>query len=283
VRRRRPPQPVLWHPDDFRLEVDRRSGVVLAAQGALPVGVPAEDVVGRPVADLLLSPRVAVLLGHVGRRGAPGATFRALWRGQDGTVGRSETVAQVVGHQVVLHGRDVTSAHHERDRLARRATTDPLTGLPNRAVLEQSLRTAAARSARSGLAWGVAVLDLDGFKALNDQAGHAAGDRVLVAVAAALQDEVRAADDVLRLGGDELVVVLRDLAEPDLARQVAHRLVAAVRRACAGAVTASVGVAVGVGADHPHALLDAADAAMYEAKRAGGDTVSLVGPSRQPG
>lgn len=281
--RRVPSNPTsLWHPDDFVVQVDRTTGRVVESFGAVPTSVGSgAPPTGRAIDDLLLSPRFAHLQTEASIRRRRGTSpFVASWRADDGTVRRSETVAMPVGPRLVLYGRDVTVAHDERDRLARRAATDPLTGLPNRAVLEQSLRTAAARSARTGQPWAVAVVDLDGFKALNDQRGHAAGDQALVAVAAALQDEARATDDVLRLGGDELVVVVHDLVGPDAADQVVGRLLAAVRRGGAGRVTASVGLAVGVGiGDGPERLLDVADASMYEAKRAGGDAarVAVVG------
>lgn len=268
----------LWHPDDFVVEVDRASGLVRSARGAVPGTRDAARVVSRPIDELLLAPRVRAdssLLRR--RRRRPSPPFLADWRAPDGTTRRTETVVQAAGPRLVLYGRDVTAEQEERDRLARRAATDPLTGLPNRRLLDDALGRAAARSRRTGAPWAVALVDLDGFKALNDAQGHAEGDRALVAIAAALRDAARASDEVLRLGGDELVLVASDLAREDTGALVGERLLAAVRRLDLAGVTASVGVAVGVGpGDAPHLLVDRADAAMYEAKRAGGDQVRVV-------
>jgi diguanylate cyclase (GGDEF)-like protein len=275
-----PPLAVLWHPDDLVVEVDPASGLVVAVGGPRPFLVgPDGPPVGRPIEEVLLSPPFARLCeGHDRRRRSSSAPlFDAVWRAPDGTTRHTETVVVAAGDRLRLYARDVTQEREERDLLARRAATDPLTGLPNRAVLDRCLRSAAARSARSGEPWAVAVLDLDGFKQLNDVAGHDAGDRMLVAVATSLQHAARGADDVLRLGGDELVVVVRDLVGPDAAARVGHRLLEAVRRSGDGGTTASVGVAVAQGAHgEPASVLAAADAAMYEVKRAGGDATCVV-------
>jgi diguanylate cyclase (GGDEF)-like protein len=154
------------------------------------------------------------------------------------------------------------------------AATDPLTGVPNRRPFLDRLKTAIAR-AETGAQSVVCLVDLDGFKAVNDRSGHAAGDALLKAVAAALGGAVRETDTVARLGGDEFAV-LASVSATFSAETLAERLRGAVRSVgLAAGVTASVGVsAVRVG-DHEDDVLFRADSAMYAAKTSGGDRVTL--------
>jgi diguanylate cyclase (GGDEF)-like protein len=155
------------------------------------------------------------------------------------------------------------------------ALTDRLTGLPNRAWMNDRLGHAVRLSQRTGLMGGVLMIDLDQFKAVNDTAGHHRGDLVLVEAARRLQLAVRASDSVARLGGDEFAVSLEGLSDRHDATRTAERIVADFtlpflvdRRAFY--VGASVGIAI-----YPESgpdlsvLLQHADAAMYEAKRTG--------------
>lgn len=164
-------------------------------------------------------------------------------------------------HQLGLALRNV----HARERLAAEATTDALTGLPNRAAFEQAVTATLA----SGLPAAVVYLDLDGFKAINDAWGHAAGDDVLRHVAVRLRQSVRPADVCARLGGDEFVVLMPGLSHA-AAIQVANRLSSTLSGPMIVAgqpieVGASIGVAVG---EHGSTdLIDAADHAMYAVKR----------------
>ena len=164
------------------------------------------------------------------------------------------------------------------DRLARdertrhQALHDPLTGLANRVLFADRLAQALARARRGSEAAGVLFLDLDDFKAVNDKQGHAAGDAVLVALAERLRGAVRPADTVARLGGDEFVVVCEEIDERST-RGLAERLAAAVR---AHDLRASIGIALGDGDTAPEALLEAADAAAYRAKGAGGDRIEMA-------
>jgi diguanylate cyclase (GGDEF)-like protein len=163
---------------------------------------------------------------------------------------------------------------YERQQLLLRtsavlAATDPLTGCLNRrAFLDRLDRVAAG----AGEGWVVCLVDLDGFKGVNDRSGHAAGDAVLRAVTAALGAAVRETDTVARLGGDEFAV----LAEAD-PEALAARLRDAVARIGAGAgVTASVGVTDVRPGDEGHEVLGRADQAMYRAKGAGGNRVTAL-------
>ena len=156
--------------------------------------------------------------------------------------------------------------------LTERAVRDPLTGLANRALLEERLRGALARDARSGECSAVLFLDLDGFKEVNDTHGHAVGDAVLRTVADRLRGVVRPSDTVARLGGDEFVVLVErasDVAISALVPRVEEALSAPLE---VHGRRLSVGVSIGVatsrqGEVEPQRLLSQADARMYDAKR----------------
>jgi diguanylate cyclase (GGDEF)-like protein len=155
------------------------------------------------------------------------------------------------------------------------AATDPLTGMPNRRAFLDRLSAAVDASA-----WGhptvVCLVDLDGFKAVNDAGGHAAGDAMLTTVGAALGRVVRETDTVARLGGDEFAV-LADVSVTFSGEMLAERLreaVAVVGRE--SGVTASVGVAEVQPGDDVEDLMHRADAAMYRSKTAGGNRVSAL-------
>jgi diguanylate cyclase (GGDEF)-like protein len=155
----------------------------------------------------------------------------------------------------------------ERGRLAQLAFTDPLTGLANRQALREELDAALARGDRVA----VALVDLDGFKQVNDRLGHAAGDEVLVTAADRMRGEVRDGDLVARLGGDEFVVLVLGRDE-DVSAEVAARLAFVIGEPMrvAGEVI-TVGAACGGVAAGPcettDVLLGRADRAMYAAKR----------------
>ena len=164
---------------------------------------------------------------------------------------------------------DVTDARRLEDELRRAALHDTLTGLPNRALLLDRLQHALARETRSTA---VLFVDLDQFKVVNDVWGHAAGDEMLVRVAARLRETVHPTDTVARFAGDEFLVVCEDVDE-DSARLLAEGLLAAMEapfRVAEGEVhlTASIGVALSPAAS-AGALLNQADTAMYAAKMAG--------------
>jgi diguanylate cyclase (GGDEF)-like protein len=166
---------------------------------------------------------------------------------------------------------------HSHRQAEEAASTDALTGLPNRRYFDEFCGLVARRR-RADDAVGVLMIDVDRFKALNDRHGHAAGDEVLRAIASAIAGAVREDDVPARFGGEEFAVLLRN---PGLgvALDIAERVRAAVagldlRRQGIVGVTVSVGVAVADHPDQPIAeLLDAADRALYRAKRAGRDRV----------
>ncbi len=194
-------------------------------------------------------------------------------------------------HRVAVLFNDITErkraegALHESVALLRHhANHDPLTGLPNRVLFEDRLRSAVADAEAHGRGFAMLFIDLDGFKAINDEHGHACGDVVLVEVAKRLRRSLMAGDTLARLHGDEFVALLPELARPLEASHLARELLAVVREPIDVAGTgvtvhASIGVSIcpSDGVD-PHALLLAADAAMYQAKLGGKNTVSFVEP-----
>ena len=172
------------------------------------------------------------------------------------------------------------------DRLALAATHDPLTALPNRALVLDRLDQALGRARRDNRRTAVFFVDLDQFKMINDSLGHEAGDQVLRTVAARLTRLVRGQDTIARLAGDEFVLIGEELDTVDAAMPIAERLVAAVSQPMlidvAGArrevtIGASVGIAFadGTGGDAPEDLLRDADVAMYRAKQRGRGRVEI--------
>ena len=153
--------------------------------------------------------------------------------------------------------------------LAEQAVRDPLTGLANRTLFEERLKAVLARDSRTGASSAVLFLDLDGFKEVNDNLGHAAGDEVLRTVAKRLASAVRPADTVARIGGDEFVVLVEGASNESVA-QLVLRLKAVVGEPMQTLdlkVGVSVGAALAVaGGRSPQELLSAADQAMYAAK-----------------
>ena len=177
-------------------------------------------------------------------------------------------------------------AAHERQALLLRthealASTDPLTGCLNRrAFLDRLGRVLdGVGTDRQAV---LCLVDLDGFKSVNDRDGHAAGDAILQAVTGALAGRVRDTDVVARLGGDEFAV-LADVPSPGGGRALAERLRDAVAAVGSGrGVTASVGAAMLAAGEDVPALLHRADSAMYRAKAAGGDRVAAHFPAVPP-
>ena len=162
----------------------------------------------------------------------------------------------------------------EGDRLRQMARTDPLTGLLNRRAFTERLLDEAARATRYGTPLSLLLLDLDGLKRLNDLAGHHQGDAALQALARSLRAGCRSADVGARWGGDEFVVLAPETRRGE-ALDLAERIRVSVASSSPTGVTVSIGVATAAPGRVSAAALEAeADAALYEAKRQGGNRVA---------
>lgn len=171
---------------------------------------------------------------------------------------------------------------HSQAALTALAHHDGLTGLANRTRLRDQLRQAVARSKRDGSLLAVLMIDLDGFKPVNDRYGHAAGDQLLQEIAQRLAGDVRATDTVARIGGDEFVVLLENVMDLDHARAIADKLVRQISQPCQfDATTVQVGASVGIAlcpdqADDIDRLLQLADQDMYRVKAGAGRLQSVT-------
>jgi diguanylate cyclase (GGDEF)-like protein len=194
---------------------------------------------------------------------------------------QQQLVASLQAHERELAQR-VTERTEElaaaNERLRELALRDPLTALANRAALYAHLGEALGRAQAHGRPLCLLMIDLDGFKAVNDLHGHAVGDRVLVEVAERLRGATRAQDLVARLGGDEFVVVGEGLRVPDEVERVAQSLLAGLSAPMKAAPDARIGASIGIACSNLGdadgvLLLRRADAAMYAAKAAGRGTI----------
>jgi diguanylate cyclase (GGDEF)-like protein len=190
--------------------------------------------------------------------------------------GLSDPVPQNVlqsASRLISLARDHWQMH---ERLLHEARHDALTGLPNRAVAEDRLEQALARAERRKKSFAVFCIDLDGFKAVNDELGHDAGDELLRAVAVTLRGRIRHSDTLARMGGDEFLAIIDECASDAAARAVADSLIASLRAPIVVeghslTLSASIGMAM-YPADGQNAaqLKRNADQAMYRAKNNGG-------------
>jgi diguanylate cyclase (GGDEF)-like protein/PAS domain S-box-containing protein len=190
---------------------------------------------------------------------------------------------------IFVHVADVTTLKRTqeelrvaKERAEAMAAHDPLTGLPNRLLLHETVARAIAAGVRDHASLALMAIDADHFKAINDQHGHAEGDRLLVELASRLRHSLRACDTVFRVGGDEFIALLPAIGSADEAEQLGHRILASAREQLRLADT-NVVASVSIGAalmppegSTPDAMLTAADHALYEAKRRGRDRLVIA-------
>ncbi len=265
--------------------VVRPDGVILdlTDSGARILGAAADSpsLIGRHLSDELHPEyvgRATAECSWAARQPNPSGPFRWRLRHGDG----SQHVEVVIHNKardpnisgLILVLRDITPVRALELRLRNDAFRDTLTGLRNRVGFYDKIRIAITHRASDAMV-AVLFLDLDDFKAVNDSRGHAVGDELLCEAADRLQASVRPKDAVGRIGGDEFVILLEDIARPEQAGEIAQRVIEAFREAFlvdggAVRVQTSVGIALSqTGDETAETLLRDADMAMYAAKARG--------------
>jgi diguanylate cyclase (GGDEF)-like protein/PAS domain S-box-containing protein len=249
-------------------------------------GYSRDEAIGQPVSILHVPEDVdritSEVLEAVGKEGK--WTGEVRMRHKDGSQGWIESVCvplfdesgQMVGALGI--NRDISERIQHQERLKEMAHYDQLTGLPNRHLLIERLEQAIAAAKRQHSIFGLLFLDLDNFKEINDQEGHAMGDRALQHVAQCLQNSLREMDTVARIGGDEFIILLQDIGSAENAENVASYLISQLRKECRleeleHDLTASIGIATyPLNGTTTDALLSSSDQAMYRAKQSGKNT-----------
>lgn len=269
------------------------NGRVLEANAAYcrQSGYSASELVGMGMWQLDTAEDEAATLERASSIIAAGSlVFEAEQRRKDGTtwpVEVSVSYSPIQGGRLFSFLRDITERRENRARVEHMAYHDVLTGLPNRELLADRLRQACRAARRTGSNLGVAYVDIDGFKPVNDQYGHDVGDELLIQLAGRMLEQLRDGDTVARLGGDEFVVLLNGVQGAFSAEEAIERLLQVLseplnvggRRV---QVTASIGMTLfpedDVDAD---TLLRHADQAMYRAKEEGKGVIRLFDPVEQ--
>lgn len=234
-------------------------------------GSGAVDYIAKPVNETILKSKVGVFL----------ELYRRKTELQDALARLSEH-ARALEKEVALRRETEKLAWH-------RASHDTLTDLPNRMLFMDRLDNAIERARRHERPFGLAYIDIDGFKPVNDSHGHPVGDELLKAIADRLRALLRTEDTVARLGGDEFAVILESLSEGEaVGLKVCEVIARDLRRpytldSARGPLTITIGASIGLAMCPPHSedreqLIRAADEAMYEAKRGGRDRCVLARP-----
>jgi diguanylate cyclase (GGDEF)-like protein/PAS domain S-box-containing protein len=279
----------------FRSLVQHASDVIMVtgADGSLTylspsvertLGYPAATMLGGPMLDMLHPDDradVTERMGLVRAADQASVTHQSRYRHADGSwrwldVISTNLLAEPSVEGIVSNAREVTETRSLHEKLRHQATHDGLTGLPNRSLFAE--RLAALAGDDSGPV-AVLMVDLDGFKQINDSLGHHVGDAVLIAVAHRIMDCIRSTDTAARLGGDEFAILLPG-SGPEPAAMVAQRLLDRLGTPFeAAGELLSVGASIGIATDGTgdfEALLRSADSAMYEAKRGGKNRYALA-------
>jgi len=250
-------------------------------------GYTADEAVGRSVTMLVPSDsteEIPEILARL-RRGEGLVQYETVWQRRDGTrVDVSLTISPITEASGIVAaatiGRDITERKRVEETLRRlnaelehKAYHDALTGLPNRALFADRLRQALARARRYRTRVAVLLIDVNGFKRINDTFGHDVGDTVLVEIARRIQGCLRQTDTAARWGGDEFSVILTDVRRPEDAARAVNHVTAAFRPSIVVDgrrelhVTLSVGISLfPVDGVAPDELVRSADNAMYRTK-----------------
>ncbi|MCS6877169.1 MAG: sensor domain-containing diguanylate cyclase [Geminicoccaceae bacterium] len=278
------------HLPEAILVVDAHRLVRHANEAAVRLwGEPENALVGRALDELLEAPetvwnelfaRPGLVVDMLAKRAAGARLPVEVAAGPPGFSGRPLRILAV---------RDATARFARETAIARLALFDPLTGLPNRLVLEDRLHQAIARADRYGGLVALHLLDLDGFKAINDSHGHRVGDAVLVAFARQLKPAIRSTDTLARIGGDEFAFLQCDLQNLEGARLAAERLLARLAAPLSvGPVALTVRASIGTAVYPLHGretdlLFERADRALYTAKSRGGGVVVIAETEEEAG
>jgi diguanylate cyclase (GGDEF)-like protein/PAS domain S-box-containing protein len=255
-------------------------------------GYSAQEMLGQPISVLMPEDRVHEedeILRRI-RRGEKVRHFETVRRRKDGTsIHVSVTISPILDQQGQVIGaskiaRDITPLLLHRQQLEYAAQHDHLTDLPNRYLFSDRLQQALVLARRQRLVLAIVYIDLDGFKLINDNYGHSAGDALLVTLTAHIKDALREVDTLARLGGDEFAAVLVDVQSLEDCKVLIQR----VLLACAEPVpvgdyrvqvSASIGLTLYPADDAvPEQLLAHADQAMYQAKKAGKNQYCVFEP-----
>jgi diguanylate cyclase (GGDEF)-like protein len=205
-----------------------------------------------------------------------------LWDMVDASHEFSKNLLVVLSERVRSHNHFIAASFGNLQKFERNATTDALTGLSNRHAMEETFPREVARCLQSNQPVSMIMIDVDRFKSFNDKFGHVAGDRALSAVAHVLTKHFRPRDHLVRFGGDEFAVLLPGISETE-ALLVAERVRDAVSGSTRGSTDSLIRIPVEISMGIAQlgengtfeSLLRAADAALYRAKRAGRNTVSI--------
>ncbi len=252
------------------------------------MGYSREQIMAMQIADFEAVADQAQIKGQIARILRKGhERFETRHRHRDGRwVDLEITVTGIEQRQLVAFLRDISDRKAAEGRIRELAYFDPLTGLPNRRLLQDRIEQALIGSQRNRDCGAILFVDLDNFKLINDTRGHGEGDQLLIAMAERLRRCVRSGDSVARLGGDEFVVLLEGLTghagdATAQAAAIAEKCRDAVQEPCSigGAefnTSASLGLVLFSGTDLPFSeLMKRADTAMYEAKAGGRNRVAV--------
>ncbi|MEZ4227127.1 MAG: diguanylate cyclase [Polyangiaceae bacterium] len=268
------------------------SGIIRYASPALErvLGYEPHEVRGRRLEELVHADDLQTARSALEESAVEGVSVRVEFRvrHKGGEWRYLEAVADnLIGYPsitgIVVNARDVTDRRDLEEILMQQAFFDGLTGLPNRALFMDRVEHALAQREREPGAPALLFIDLDGFKFINDSYGHDVGDAALVAVARRVDSLCRAGDTAARLGGDEFTLLLESVQSPEVALEVADRVIQSLRRGVhVGDMDLTITVSVGV-ACYEHGvdareLIRRADTAMYRAKELGKDQYLLWVP-----
>jgi len=265
--------------DTSIMSIDREGRIITFNSGSETLlGLSAEDAVGRPIHEIIVSRRTRAIFSNLGK------SFRRDSVEEEVRISSSKkktfwarivirpiepAVDLHVGFLIIL--TDVTQRVRLERKLQQLTVTDDLTGLFNQRHFFQQLRREMERASRRGTGFSLCIFDLDRFKRYNDTQGHLAGDHLLKAIGKRVAKEIRAkVDTAFRYGGDEFVLILPDTSLPQAASLV-DRLRASVQREFDGAIGISAGIAEYSEGQSDKEFIEAADQLLYEAKRQGGN------------